>query len=85
MTTVIDVATLLHCTREPDSTHVVTMWVIPDGHRYDRAYVAKGFFSADTSSQELMQSFLRKYGQVPEMATVHTIEQEDAIQNATIS
>lgn len=61
--------------RQPDSTHVVNMWHIPNGSDYHDAQVVHAFFSSEEQAQKAAKNFEMP----PEMAHCMTIEQYDEI------
>ena len=59
--------------RQPDSTHVVSMWHIPGGCDYSNAYPINVFFSDEDAARMLFN----RYNCCPEMAMLLTIEEHD--------
>lgn len=61
--------------RQEDTTHVVNLWYIPGGYRYDAATPINIFYS----DEEEAKRFADKWDQIPEMAILMTIERHDEL------
>lgn len=59
--------------RQPDATHVVSVWHIPGGTDYDHATAIIYYFVTEVGAQ----SFARKYKDLPEMSMLMTITEFD--------
>jgi hypothetical protein len=61
-------------TLQPDekTTHMVTYWVIPEGSRYDLAYIRNAFFSDKAQAEK----FQLLYEMPPEMADLRAYDDQ---------
>lgn len=62
--------------RQPNSTHVVSLWHIPNGGEYSSATAHNVFFSDEASAK----AFEKTWEMPPEIALLTSIEQHDVIQ-----